>query len=95
MTMIKQYKTKPTVIEAVQWTGANIQEILDFCGKDNALFVEIETEEPSNYPLFSLYIITLEGMMLAKVSDYIIKGVLGEFYPCKKDAFITKYEEIN
>ena len=33
--------------------------------------------------------------MLAKVSDYIIKGVLGEFYPCKKDAFVTKYEEIN
>lgn len=93
--MIKQYKTKPTVIEAVQWTGANIQEILDFCGKDNALFVEIETEEPFEYPLFSLYIITLEGTMPAKVSDYIIKGVLGEFYPCKEDAFILKYEEIN
>ena len=93
--MIKQYKTKPTVIEAVQWTGANIQEILDFCGKDNALFVEIETEEPVDYPLFSLYIITLEGMMSAKVSDYIIKGVLGEFYPCKEDAFVLKYEEVN
>ena len=93
--MIKKYSTKPTVIEAVQWTGTNIQEILDFCGKDNALFVEIETEEPFEYPLFSLYIITLEGMMPAKVSDYIIKGVLGEFYPCKEDAFILKYEEIN
>lgn len=93
--MIKKYSTKPTVVEAVQWTGANIQEILDFCGKDNALFVEIETEEPFEYPLFSLYIITLEGMMSAKVSDYIIKGVLGEFYPCKEDAFIFKYEEIN
>ena len=93
--MIKKYSTKPTVIEAVQWTGTNIQEILDFCGKDNALFVEIETEEPFEYPLFSLYIITLEGMMLAKVSDYIIRGVLGEFYPCKEDAFILKYEEVN
>ena len=93
--MIKKYSTKPTVIEAVQWTGTNIQEILDFCGKDNALFVEIETEEPFAYPLFSLYIITLEGMMPAKVPDYIIKGVLGEFYPCKEDAFILKYEEIN
>ena len=75
--MIKQYKTKPTVIEAVQWTGANIHEILDFCGKDNAFFVEIETEEPFDYPLFSLYIINLEGMMSLKLSDYIIKGVLG------------------
>ena len=93
--MIKQYKTKPTVVEAIQWTGTNIQEILDFCGKENALFVEIETEEPFAYPLFSLYIITLEGTMPAKVSDYIIKGVLGEFYPCKEDAFILKYEEIN
>lgn len=93
--MTKKYSTKPVVIEAVQWTGTNIQEILDFCGKDNALFIEIETEEPFEYPLFSLYIITLEGIMPAKVSDYIIKGVLGEFYPCKEDAFILKYEEIN
>lgn len=93
--MIKQYKTKPTVIEAIQWTGANIQEVLDFCGKDNALFVEIKTEEPFKYPLFSLYIITVKGMTPAKVSDYVIKSSLGEFYLCKKDAFNTKYEEIN
>lgn len=93
--MIKKYSTKPAVIEAVQWTGTNIQEILDFCGKDNALFIEVETEEPFEYPLFSLYIITLKGMIPAKISDYIIKGVLGEFYPCKEDAFILKYKEIN
>lgn len=93
--MIKQYKTKPTIIEAVQWTGANIQEVLGFCGKDNALFIEIKTEEPFKYPLFSLYIITLEGMRLAEVSDYIIKSPLGKFRLCKKDAFIIKYEEIN
>ena len=41
-----------------------------------------------------LYISTLEGEMLARNGDWIIKGVNGEFYPCKNDIFEKSYEEI-
>ena len=41
-----------------------------------------------------LYIKTLEGVMEAKVGDYVIKGINGEFYPCKPDIFEKTYEKI-
>jgi hypothetical protein len=75
------YKTKPVRIQAVQWTGNNIHAIKDFTG-DNTNF------------MFGgdLTINTLEGVMTAAVGDYIIRGLRGEFYPCKPDVFVQKYE---
>lgn len=81
--MIKKYRKKPVVIEAVQWTGANIGEIHEFC---NDILFNISTNE--------LRIYTLEGIHLASNGDYVIKGVNGEFYPCKPDIFEKTYEEI-
>lgn len=64
------------VIEAVQWTGDNIDEIQNFCHNSRWSIIGGE-----------LTIHTLEGNMEASIKDYIIKGVRGECYPCKPDIF--------
>ena len=77
-----RYKAKPCEIEAVQWTGHNLEEIMQFTlDKDN---VHIKDGE--------LVVSTLEGDLKASVGDYIIKGLRGEYYPCKPDVFCKKYE---
>lgn len=81
--MIKQYKKKPIVIEAVQWTGSNQSEIDKFIGE----FSLIHSDG-------SIRIYTLEGVMRVSQNDYIIKGINGEFYPCKPDIFKNTYEEL-
>lgn len=78
-----RYKTKPCEIEALQYTGNNTIEILDW-GQGKILWDDMD----------NLYIETLEGRMRADVYDYIIKGLRGEFYPCKPDVFEKKYEAI-
>ena len=80
--MSKKYRKKPVVIEAIQWTSDNLSEIDKFTqGK-------VKNHESV------LIIPTLEGEMYASLSDYIIKGVNGEFYPCKPDIFDKPYEEV-
>lgn len=78
-----KYKTKPCEIEAIQWTGKNIIELLDW-GQGKILWNDVD----------DLFIDTLEGRMKANINDYIIKGLRGEFYPCKPDVFEKKYEKI-
>jgi len=81
--MIRKYRKKPIIIEAVEWDGTNIQEIHAFCdGKAWHDTIEI------------LKIQTLEGVMQASIGDYIIRGIKGEFYPCKKDIFVNSYDLI-
>ena len=79
-----RYKTKPCVIEAIQWTGKNIIELLDW-GQGKILWNDVD----------DLFIDTLEGRMKANINDYIIKGLRSEFYPCKPDVFEKKYERID
>ncbi len=81
--MIKQYRKKPVVIEAVQWTGDNTDEIKNFIG-NNFCYATIN----------NIIIKTLEGEIEASKDDYIIKGVHGEFYPCKPDIFMITYDEV-
>lgn len=77
-----KYRKKPVVIEAVKWTGDNFVQIDDF------ITVNHET-----FPSAGMVMIpTLEGVMKADIGDYIIKGVNGEFYPCKPDIFEKTYE---
>lgn len=96
--MIKKYVKKPIQIEAIQLKEDNIIEIFDFL--DEANYKEIksaeELEDFSQMMLKQGYIEieTLEGIMKASFGDYIIKGVKGEFYPCKPDIFQTTYEEV-
>ncbi|WP_164683492.1 hypothetical protein [Streptococcus hyointestinalis] len=78
-----KYKKKPVEIEAIRFTGSNYEEIREFIGK-NTLCSDL-----------SIVIPTLEGDMVAQKGDYIIKGVQGEFYPCKPDIFEETYEIIS
>lgn len=77
-----KYRKKPVVIEAVQWTGNNHAEMCEF----------IDPEVFEIIPRVGLVIHTLEGDHHASPGDYIIKGVNGEFYPCKPDIFAKTYE---
>ena len=78
-----KYRKRPVVIEAVQWTGENLLEILQF-SKDS--FIDRDD--------YTLKIETLEGVMTVSRGDYIVKGVDGEFYPCKPDIFEKTYDEV-
>jgi len=91
------YIKKPITIEAKQWNGnTNLSEIEDFVGKK--LHTEIDSETAyvagMGKPTFNLIIETLEGNMTASPLDFIIKGVHGEFYPCKPDIFYKTYDFI-
>ena len=81
-----RYRKKPVVIEGIQWNGKNHQEILDFTEGTNIF-------KPHDISCF--VIPTLEGEMTASINDFIIKGVQGEFYPCKPDIFQKTYELVD
>ncbi|MHB8034695.1 hypothetical protein CF069_12300 [Clostridium botulinum] len=84
---MSKYRKKQVIIEAVQYTGdANTTEIEDMSFHE-AYMNGIIREEKGN-----LLIKTLKGTMIANKGDYIIKGVIGEFYPCKPDIFKKTYE---
>ena len=80
---MKKYVKKPIVIEAVQYNGNNVQEILNFCG--GTVVVGMLNE---------ITIKTLEGPLHVSEGDFIIKGVEGEFYPCKPDIFEKTYDVV-
>lgn len=81
----RRFVKKPIVIEAMLWDGSNKEEVENFIENEELyLFTEPNT----------LKINTLEGDMIVSVGDYIIKGVNGEFYPCKPDIFEKTYEEV-
>lgn len=78
-----KYIKRPVVVEAIQWDGTNLDEIKAFAG-----------ENIKKLPEFSaLKVFTLEGPMIASHGDYIIKGIKGEFYPCKPDVFRATYDD--
>lgn len=85
-----KYRKKPVIIEAIQFEDnlGRIIEIHEFMGGDT---IRVNYEDKDN-PY--LKIETLEGIMKASVGDYIIKGVNGEFYPCKPDIFEKTYERV-
>lgn len=84
-----KYRKKPVVIEAVQWNGANHLITETFMKGSGA------TIDYSQSKLGVIQIPTLEGVMTAQAGDWIIKGVQGEFYPCKPDIFEATYEAVS
>jgi len=85
--MITSYRKKPVVIQAVQFTsGYDFDGICDFLGYTPVYYGRDSAEN-------GFLIKTLEGDMHVSVGDYIIKGVNGEFYPCKPDIFEKTYEK--
>lgn len=88
-----KYRKKPVVVEAVQWTGSNYYELRKFL-KDSCTvdIYDAAWKAGQGAPVAVFKIKTLEGDMTASVGDYIIKGVQGEYYPCKPDIFEQTYE---
>ena len=92
-----KFRKKPIVIEAIQYDGKNRDSILVGLGMPE---IGHELESETAYlagvapPVFSLIISTLEGDMKAHIGDWIIKGINGEFYPCKDDIFEKTYEAV-
>lgn len=90
-----KYRKKPVVVEAVRWTGINLDEIKNFVGKQLEYnIIDTAWEVGKGKPHVLMKIKTLEGNMDASEGDYIIKGVNGEFYPCKPDIFEKTYEKV-
>ena len=88
-----QYRKKPVVIEAIQWNGNNFDDIENFANKKVRYYSTWDINEYIE-DKNCLKIDTLEGDMIALKGDFIIKGVKGEFYPCKPDIFEATYEKL-
>ena len=90
-----KFRKKPVVIEAIQWDGMqgpSTAKIFDTFGSaDESGKVRFTVNPHAN----TLLVYTLEGTMVASPGDYIIKGVQGEFYPCKPDIFEATYEAVD
>jgi hypothetical protein len=83
-----KFRKNPVVIEAVQWHGANVAEIELFTeGKAAGL-------KDGEGKIDRFLIPTLEGDHLCSLGDWIIRGVVGEFYPCKDNIFRKTYDPV-
>lgn len=83
-----KFRKKPVVIEAIKVRDATEQELIDFMGGEEQRNLTFSYNRRSN----EVTITTLEGTMRANADDWIIRGVQGEFYPCKPDIFAATYE---
>lgn len=81
-----KYRKKPVVIEAIQFTGDNAGEVIVWRNEDESRIHTWVVEDDS------MLIPTSEGTMRATKGDWIIRGVKGEYYPCKPDIFEATYE---
>lgn len=79
-----RYRKNPVEVDAIEFYGANGQELADWCGG----IYEHSDEAPM------ILISTLKGTMSAALGDWIIRGVAGEFYPRKPDIFEQSYEAV-
>lgn len=94
---MSQFRKKQVVIDAIQWAGDNLAQIIEFTdGRKPDVkhdFAAMKWDEYCDLVARDgLKIFTLEGKMNAAVGDWIIRGVKGEFYPCKPEIFAMTYE---
>lgn len=81
-----KYRKKPIVIDAIKWDGGNVLEFIDSFPESRHM-IQIETAD-------EITIKTLEGNMTLMRGDYLIRGIKGEYYPCKADIFEMSYEPV-
>jgi hypothetical protein len=86
-----KYRKKPVEIEAIKFNRSNWEEVQSFTN-NTAHTITIERCIDGKC---TCIIPTLEGQHIPNEGDYIIKGVKGEFYPCKPDIFELTYESVN
>lgn len=88
---MSKYRKRPVVIDALRWDGTNWNEVCDFLGVPENGHGDQENLGGGRMPVV---IHTLEGDMRAEVGDWIVRGVKGEFYPCKPGIFDATYEPV-
>lgn len=81
------YRNKPMIVEALQWTGENFDEIKCFC-HDAYLDFDYQKSE------ISLFIAGLKERHIANDGDYIVKKETGGFYICEPNAFLKNYVQV-
>lgn len=81
------FRKKPVIIQALEWTGENVEAMLNFVGDDDMHF-----GMDDDGCITDLFIGTPEGIMKAEIGGYIIKGIKGEFYPCSREIFNATYD---
>jgi hypothetical protein len=84
-----RFRKKPVVINAVQYDG-NFRCLDCFSINEVSHFIVSKDSEGKQ----CIKIPTLEGEMIASIGDYIIRGVKGEYYPCKPDIFEATYDTV-
>lgn len=86
----QRYRKRPVEIEAMRFTGSNEDEILNWAHE--------QPDPPSMWAQKTIdgkteiIIRTLEGQVAARAGDWVIRGIVGEFYPCRDDVFQATYE---
>lgn len=95
-TTPSKFRKKPVEIEAMQFDGSfdSYMQIVEWARSHDALNINVREfgEEESDHT--HLVVHTLEGAMRAESGDWIIRGVQGEFYPCKPDIFDATYQPV-
>lgn len=102
---MNKYRKRPIIVEAIQWTGENIEEVRNFCTIDSvASFLshtkliehphDRETQKYGGTLPIEISIFTLEGDMIVPRGNFIIRGVKDELYSCDPYVFEKTYEEI-
>lgn len=84
--VVKKYRKRPLLIEAIRFTEETKNRVFDFVTCDK--YAAFELDQPV------LHIQTLEGLVVVHLGDWVIKGIAGEFYPCRDDIFRETYEII-
>lgn len=75
---------KPIEVEAIQWNGDNFKEVREFMSDSHVIITMYD----------ELVIPTLEGDMKAPIGSWIIRGMAGEYYPCRREIFEETYEQV-
>ena len=107
---VNRYRKKPVVIDAIQWTGINVQEVLGWLAEmvikfkkpaqitENSIIVEEAAKikfDLTAKPHIKLTVSTLNGDMVMEHGEFLLCGVQGEFYPCKADIFEATYDKVH
>ena len=92
--MTMKYRKKPVIIDAVQFIPQEDDPGDTRCGPVIRWAASFDAGEDWVFAPDQIEIPTLEGVMSVHVGDWIIRGVKGEFYPCKPDIFTVTYEPV-
>lgn len=87
-----RFRKRPLEVDAVQYTGGNYDEIADFVGPE-CIYIAKSVVPATGLPIVQIR--TLEGHMKVSVGDWVIRGVKGEYYPCKPDVFTRTYDYVD